>query len=137
MVSRRSAQCNHTLFADENSLLLFHRTPFEPNTALRCAIIVLFEDLVNACMMYVICTLTCLFIGSMIYVEGCLLDIKSIFLQVDDLSKRKNAKIVMQEYCKDAANLHERVNRYFQQTSNVSLLFYPFLNLLCSDSCIS
>lgn len=113
------------------SLLLFHRTPFEPNTASRCAIIVLFEDLVNACMMYVICTLTCLFIGSMIYVGGCLLDIKSIFRQVDGLSKCENAEFEMSECCKDAAN------RYFMHFSNVLHLFEPFLYLLCPDSCIS
>lgn len=51
------------------------------------------------------------------------MDIKSIFLQVDRLSKRNHSEFSMHECCKDAADLHERVNRYYLHSNNLFVFF--------------
>lgn len=116
-----------------------HRTPFELNTASRWALMVLFESIVGVCGVCVVFTLTCLLIGSMIYVEACLLDIKSIFIDhIDPLSKRKDSELLLLEFCKEAVDLHERVNGLHILHSNTS---YNFSQTLSSsfplDSCVS
>lgn len=93
-------------------LFINDRTPFGQNTATRCAAVVLFEALVVVCIVSLICTMTGLFLGSMIYVKACFLDIKSIYLQVNRLSKCKKSEWCLVESCKDATDIHDRVNRY-------------------------
>lgn len=45
------------------------------------------------------------------YVKTFILDIKSVFDRVDQLAKSKKSELSMLEFCKDAFDLHERVNR--------------------------
>lgn len=93
------------------------------------------------CASYVCCAIPSLLIASMTYSKACYLDIKSLFAQVDRLSERKNVKrsepknadalkngqrfkhislnmhqrviteIKMLERCKEAVDLHRKVNR--------------------------
>lgn len=93
-------------------LFRIHRTPYELNTGLRKASIVLFEALVGLCILSIIASVTCVLVATMIYVEAYLLDIKSIFLEVDRLSKHKNMELEMFKCCKEAIDLHDRVLRY-------------------------
>lgn len=108
---------------------LNHRTPFEQNTATRCAAIVLFEALIVSFVLSVICVVICLFLSSMLYVKGCLLDIKSILLAINRLSKHENSESLMVGCCKDAVDLHERVNRYFLHFNNLSLVPNSFSSI--------
>lgn len=88
-----------------------HRTPFELNTASRWTLLVLFESVIGACSGSVVCIMICLLMGSMVYVKACLVDIKSIFVaHIDPLSKRKDSELLLVEFCKEAIDLHERVN---------------------------
>lgn len=98
---------------------LNHRTPFEQNTATSYAIVIMFEALVVTCVVSLISLVICLFLSSMIYVKACLLDVESIFLQVNRLSKCENSESLMIESCKEAADLHERINRYFLHYTNL------------------
>lgn len=79
-----------------------------------CLYIVLFEALVGFGLVAVVCVVNCLLIASMIYMQTCLFDIKSMFvLHVDTLSKsKKNSELLLLEFCKEAIGLHERVIRY-------------------------
>lgn len=61
--------------------------------------------------MSVFCIVFCLLIGVMIFEKACLLDIMSIFAQIDQLTKCENSETLQLQYIKGAVVLHERVNR--------------------------
>lgn len=92
--------------------------------------IVLLETLVTTCIMNVLCMIIIFLFGFVIYTEACLLDIRSLFDQVSRMSKQKtmdtskrkksksqfneyckNSEILMLERCKEAFELHGRLNR--------------------------
>lgn len=51
-------------------------------------------------------------IGSLAYMDACLADIKNIFTaHIDVLCKEKNSKHLLNEFCKEAVQLHDAVNR--------------------------
>lgn len=111
------------------------------NTTLRCVLLAIYETSVATCASYVCCAIPSLLIASMTYSKACYLDIKSLFAQVDQLSERKNVKrsepknsetfkngqkfkqislnihqrmnteLKMLERCKEAVDLHRKVNR--------------------------
>lgn len=101
-----------------------NRTPFEQNSAISCATIVLFEAFASVYMSNAFCTVGALFLVSMTYAEACLLDIKSIYLQVNRLSGSKKSESRMIECCKDAVDLHERVIRYFSHSNDFLKIFF-------------
>lgn len=114
--------------------LLNHRTPFELNTATRCALIVLWEALSSASLASLVCTVTSMLTSSMLYVGACLLDIKSIFAaHIDPLSKSKNSEnSVLLDLCKEAVNLHERVIWYILLLHSKKLLLFISAILNCN-----
>lgn len=72
--------------------------------------IVLYQVVVNILTLNVYGTVITLLFGLMTYTEACLLDIKSQFDQMDLLSKKKHPKILMLALCKEAVELHGRLN---------------------------
>lgn len=103
------------------------------NTTLRCASTAMLEALAYIFGVFVFCTVPSLLTGFVIYLEAYILDIESIFVEVDRLSKRKSSKpvklkndetsdrktpllskleLIMLESWKDAVNLHRKVIRY-------------------------
>lgn len=100
------------------------RTPFELDTASRCAIVVLFQAFAAACWVCVNCIVTCFLSGSVLYVEACLFDIKSIFVnRIDPSTKHKESARLIVGYVKDAVDLHQRVIRYEMHSHGVSQTF--------------
>lgn len=93
-------------------VFLNFRAPFEVNTTVRCALAVLYETILTTCTMDVFCTTITLLVGFIIYTEACLLDIKTLFDQLDRLSKFKNVELLMLQRCKEALDLHGRLNGY-------------------------
>lgn len=98
------------------------------NTTIRCAILVLYETLAVTCGIVSVCAMPSVLIGFMISSEAILLDIKSIFVQLNRLSiqrnnaqrperdnstsiSRKNLNMKMIECCKEAIKLHQKFNR--------------------------
>lgn len=109
-------------------ILIFNlRTPFELNSTLRCAIIVLYETLAVTCGVASVCAMPSVLIGFMLSSEAVLLDIKSIFVQLNHLSQcnnaqrpernysasisRKSLKMEMVKCLKEAIQLHQKLNR--------------------------
>lgn len=97
----------------------------------------------SSAMLLVSLVLTFLF-GLVTYTDACLLDINSIFGQINRLSKKQgankpNGKImqstqreICEKYmlgcCKEAVILHERLNRYFQYVQpSIHHLNFSFL----------
>lgn len=50
--------------------------------------------------------------GIMIFARTCLLDMKSIFVKIDSLTKQEKSKMNLIKYVKEAVVLHERVNGF-------------------------
>lgn len=96
-----------------NLSFLNGRTPYEVNTTARCATMVLFQMIVLTFDLCIFSAMITLLVGLLIYTEACLLDIESLFDQVDRLSKHKNTGQSMVERCKQAVDLHGRLNGYF------------------------
>lgn len=81
-----------------------------------------FQSVCVACCAYVLLTMPSLLIGFLIYLEAFFLDIRTIFAQLDRLSlferrtsKRGNLDLQMLQRCRDAVDLHQKVNRYIVQ----------------------
>lgn len=97
------------------------------NTAVRCALIVLLESAGASCGMCVFCLLITFLFGVITYTEACLRDIESLFCEVNRLAEqgdyeltegtplksflRRKCEGLMLERCKEAVNLHIRLNR--------------------------
>lgn len=91
--------------------------------------IVAFEVVSIVGAMSVFCSVIIYLFGFLVYTEACLLDIESMFAEVNRLSRRKkvvfsphkkcipsfrkNCELMMLEYCKEAARLHARLNVYY------------------------
>lgn len=120
----------------------FARTPFEMNTTLRCASMVIFEAFGSACASFVFSTLPSLLSAFMLYSEAFILDIKSIYAQLDCLSKRRNSprtdcmpktsinrenlNLVMLQRCREMVELHRKLIRYRGQIQTIIRLSFTF-----------
>lgn len=112
------------------------------NTTLRCASVVLYETVCTTCDVFILCSVPGLLIAFMIYSKACLLDIKSLFNRVDELSQLgnfqkstpknhnmfpcKNSEWKMLELCKEAVDLHRKINRYYSHGSPTCVLYLKF-----------
>lgn len=67
------------------------RTPFELNTAVRCALLILYQTLSFVSNLYVVCIASSLMTCFMIYTKAFFKDIQSLFFQLDCLSKHKDS----------------------------------------------
>lgn len=74
--------------------------------------VVLYETAIITCTMSAFFTMITLLYGLQVYADACLLDIKTLFSQVDRHSKHHHCGQAMLARCKEAADLHERLNRY-------------------------
>lgn len=86
-----------------------------------------YETACVACCAYILLTMPTLLIGFVIYLEAFFSDIRALFAQIDRVSERnisglaklkdsylperQNLNLLMLERCRDAVNLHQKVNR--------------------------
>lgn len=123
----------------------FHSTPFKLNSTIRCSIIVLYEMVATSSAMLLVSLVLAFLFGLVSYTDACLLDINSIFGQMNRFSTKQGinkpkSKITqstqreirekyMLECCKEVVILHERLNRYFQMFNHpFVILISPFLS---------
>lgn len=83
----------------------------EMNTALRCAAVVLFQMLAETCACTFMFMTVSIFIIFASHTSAFMLDIKNMFIQVDQLVWVKNSEMLMLQRCNEAVDLHERVYR--------------------------
>lgn len=88
------------------------RTPLGPDSAISCAFIVVFEATTAQCSLLTACITTIFLVGSRIFVDACLLNIKSILHDVDHMFESKNPEKSILDGCKDAVALHTHLNGY-------------------------
>lgn len=65
----------------------------------------------DICACIIWCIVICMFIEFTLYTKAFVLDIKTVFTQMDRLAWAKGPEKVMLMRCKEALDLHERVNR--------------------------
>lgn len=113
---------------------------------MRCALMAFYKTFGAACGASVFCSMPILLLAFMIYSKACISDIESIFIRVDQLSRGKKSKpskpnnsespeykcteFSMLEYCKEAIDLHGKLNRYrLHFTRNFRSFSTKFLTL--------
>lgn len=84
------------------------------NTAFRCIAMAFIQLYAITYTTFIFFMVSSLFFGIIKYTEAILNDIKSLFNRIDGLSesKDKNKGIVSLQRCKEAIDLHMRLNRY-------------------------
>lgn len=75
--------------------------------------------------------------GVIIYMDACVLDLKSLFEEIDHLSTCRNSSQSAIERCKEAVELHAWMNRYAmnQNYRNVFVTRSPFQMLFHVSRC--
>lgn len=104
--------------------------------------LILFELLVLMCVLLVYITTATLMHGLQTYTGACLIDFKSLIVQVDSLAQhidmkplnRENIESKMFIHCKEAIDLHKRLIRFgFDFILIISSLIVQFPNSRCLD----
>lgn len=85
------------------------------NTTIRCTAMASLQLYAITYTVFIFLMTLILFFGIITYTEAILNEIKSFFNQIDHVSKfnDKNKEIAMLQHCKEAIDLHVRLNRYF------------------------
>lgn len=124
------------------------RLPFELNTARRCAVIVFYQTVYVVCGTMLFIIVPSLLVCFIIYSKAFLMDIKSLFVRMDRLSKDRsacspaapsqhsrktttappsgNSVLKIHEGFRDVVDLHRRLNRYDMRALSVIKAFVIF-----------
>lgn len=102
------------------------------NSSLRCVImevLVIYTEMCGCAISYIV---VCLFIEFSLYTKTCLIDIKTMFVQVSDLLDCGSPELSMLKCCKEAVDLHEQIYGY-----EILLFsrFAVFMGIQNSSSC--
>lgn len=107
-----------------NCVNIHYRSPIKLNTPYSVfAALLQIGCSVSASLIYY--AMICSFIETVVYAKTFVMDIRSMFAQLDELAKSRSPELPMLNSCKEAVNLHARVYQYVLLTP---LFLRPSMN---------